>query len=97
VPQIWLSDEELGAMFGCSRAVARDRSIAHGWARRRSMDGLSRTKLPQEMFEEFLLDYAARLLAKSAADSSVAQLRGMLASAQRFERYPDLRQDNMAA
>lgn len=97
MPQIWLSDEELGAMFGCSRAVARDRSIAYGWARRKSTDGLSRTKLPQDMFEEFLLDYAARLLAKSAADSSVAQLRGMLARAGRCAPTIYREREDMAA
>lgn len=97
MPQIWLNDDELGAMLGCPAAIARDRSIAGGWARRRGHDGISRSKLPEEMFEGFLLDYAARLIAARAADQSVMQLREMLTQAKYEMRPSHSARNEMAA
>lgn len=78
MPQIWLDDAELGTLFGTTAEVARERVLSLGWARRRSRDGTSRAKLPTSVFEDFLLDYAARRLAESVADRSVAELRALL-------------------
>lgn len=78
MPQIWLDDEELATLLRCPAAEARRQVLTLGWSRRRSRDGVSRTKLPRGVFEEFLLDYASRLLAEAVADRSVPELRGLL-------------------
>lgn len=92
MPQIWLDNEELGKLFGCSPETARQRSIGLGWPRRRSRDGLSRARLPPEIFESMLLDHAARALAEEVADRSVAELRDLLARARRGPAEPSMPQ-----
>lgn len=85
MPQIWLTDDELGTVLQCDPTRARARSLAQGWPRRRCSDGATRAKLPAQMFEDFVLDYAARLMADRAADVAVAELKGILWSARQRE------------
>src|SRR5215212_11775490 len=59
VPQVWLTYDELGEMFGLNAATARSEVIANGWPRRRSSDSLTRVKLPPAAAHEYILGYVA--------------------------------------
>lgn len=85
MPQIWLTDDELGTVLQCEPARARARALAQGWHRRRCSDGVTRAKLPVQMFEDFVLEYAARLMADRAADVAVSELKSILWTARRQE------------
>jgi hypothetical protein len=61
--QIWLTYEEIGEFFSCSSATARDLAINHSWTRRRSRDGQTRVKLPQDLMTQFISRAAAALQA----------------------------------
>lgn len=54
MPQIWLTYDELGALLECSSADARRIAAALPLDRRRSRDGLTRTKLTHELAAVFL-------------------------------------------
>src|SRR3954463_2088968 len=45
VPQVWLTYQELGAMFALNPQTARSEVIANGWPRRRCSDAQTRVKL----------------------------------------------------
>ena len=55
MPQVWMTYQELGDLAGIGPQEARDIAIARAWGRRRSHDGLSRVKLPQELVHAYLL------------------------------------------
>ena len=46
MPQIWLTDSELGKHLFCAPETARGVAISRGWTRKRSRDGNARTCLP---------------------------------------------------
>ena len=55
MPQVWMTYQELGDLVGISPQEARDFAIARAWGRRRSEDGQSRVKLPQDLVAAYLL------------------------------------------
>jgi hypothetical protein len=55
MPQVWMTYQELGDLAGIESQEARDFAIAQGWRRRRSRDGLTRVKLPQDLVKAYLL------------------------------------------
>ncbi len=59
--QIWLTYGEIGEFCSCSSVTARDLAIKYNWTRRRSRDGLTRVKLPQNLVTEFISRAAAAL------------------------------------
>jgi hypothetical protein len=56
--QIWLTYEEMGALFDRSASAARDHAIEGGWARRRCSDGLTRVKMPGGSAHHYMISYA---------------------------------------
>lgn len=89
MPQIWLTYAEAGEFLGCSNAEARAHSIAMGWDRKRSRDGQSRLKLPQEEAEQFLESHVTRRLeALQASSFPVRNLQERaLAFSERLKRF----------
>ncbi len=82
MPQIWLTYDELGAMFRTTAAAARDGVIENDWPRRRCSDGLTRAKLPPAAAHEFMLSYALGDTSghgEPTIDAMVARLRGAFA------------------
>ena len=80
MPQIWLTDEELAMEFRCEADEARAISIARGWTRKRSRDGVSRALLPTDMVRAFM---ASAVLEGDATEAMVAELR---ATSERMRR-----------
>ncbi|GGE49011.1 hypothetical protein GCM10007276_27660 [Agaricicola taiwanensis] len=60
MPQIWLTYEEAGDLFGCDASTARDRAIASGYARRKCSDGQTRIKLSLSAAHDYMMAYANR-------------------------------------
>ena len=55
MPQVWMTYQELGDLAGIGPQEARDFAIARTWGRRRSQDGQTRVKLPQDLVSAYLL------------------------------------------
>ena len=55
MPQVWMTYQELGDLAGIGPQEARDFAIARVWGRRRSQDGLTRVRLPQDLVNAYLL------------------------------------------
>jgi len=67
MPQIWLTDSELGKHLFCAPETARVVAISSGWARKRSSDGRSRTCLPPAVALSYVACVARHLLADPAS------------------------------
>lgn len=79
MPQIWLTDKELGQFLARDAEDARRFTIEDGWARRKCSDGLSRVKLPAAMVCAFILHAAQTFDQDRLTDLMVSDLRGVLA------------------
>jgi len=78
MPQLWLTDQELGDELGRSASAARSTVISNGWARKKSRDGLSRTLLPETMMIAFILRAAQQFVdSGTRVDHMVAMLRSV--------------------
>jgi hypothetical protein len=78
MPQLWLTDQELGVELGRSVSAARATAIANGWARKKSRDGLSRTLLPEAMMIAFILKAAQQFVDSGVGvDHMIAMLRSV--------------------
>lgn len=58
MPQIWLTYDEAGDLFGCDAATARERAIASGYDRKKSRDGQTRIKLSLSAAHDYMVAYA---------------------------------------
>lgn len=54
MPQIWMTYDELGALYGCGALEARERAIHLSLDRRKSRDGATRVKLDLALTAKFL-------------------------------------------
>lgn len=54
MPQIWMTYQELADMLGCDTAMARVTTIQRALDRKKSRDGLTRTKLDEELTAKFV-------------------------------------------
>jgi hypothetical protein len=87
LPQVWLTDDELGEFLACDRETARYTAIERGWPR--GFDEVMRFRLPPAAALRYVLLNTQRqgipprdaVLFEKALDE-VAQLRRQLAEAQ---------------
>lgn len=89
MPQIWMTYQELGDLAGAPAEDARDFVIARGWDRRRSQDGLTRVKLPDDVMLEWLQSVSrsgTRELGPQIA--TLPPLRGPLSMTERVTAQP---------
>jgi hypothetical protein len=86
MPQIWLTNEELGKWLKCEMTDVRRAVTEHDWPRRRSGDGLTRVKLSPALAHEFMLNYAATTGGELSTDDMVERLRGLLRNAHEAQR-----------
>jgi hypothetical protein len=76
MPQVWLTDVELGNELDRPEFVARATAISNGWTRKKSLDGLSRTRLPDTMMIAFILKAAQRLArSEPCVDDRIGKFR----------------------
>jgi hypothetical protein len=86
LPQVWLTDDELGDFLGCDPVTARHTAIERGWPR--GFDEVMRFRLPPAAALRYVLLNAQRhgipprdaILFEKALDEAV-QLRRQLAEA----------------
>lgn len=71
MPQIWLTYDEAGDLFGCDAATARERAIASGYDRKKSRDGQTRIKLSLSAAHDYMVAYAQGLANPLAAGQAV--------------------------
>jgi hypothetical protein len=74
--QVWLSYAEIEELISIAGDEVRDRVSALGYDRRRCHDGLTRVKLPEQLAEAYMLNFAIAKLA-----SPVAAMHSMLEDA----------------
>jgi hypothetical protein len=74
MPQIWMTYDEISDLLGCDAEVARAMAIHRSLDRRKSRDGLTRTKLDLDWTGRFI---AAIREADPARDRAVRELRIM--------------------
>ena len=74
MPQIWMTYDEIADLLGCDAEIARAMAIHRSLDRRKSRDGLTRTKLDLDWTERFI---AAIREADPALDRAVRELRMM--------------------
>lgn len=83
MPQVWLTYDELGSMFGIGSQDARAEAIQCDWPRRRCSDGATRVKLPPAAAHEFIIGYATqwgRATAPVESNSPIMDLQRQAAS-----------------
>jgi hypothetical protein len=74
MPQIWMTYDEIADLLGCDAEVARAMATHRSLDRRKSRDGLTRTKLDLDWTGRFI---AAIREADPALDQTVRELRMM--------------------
>jgi hypothetical protein len=72
MPQIWMTYDEIADLLGCDAGMARAMVIHRSLDRRKSRDGLTRTKLDLDWTARFI---AAIREADPALDQAVRELR----------------------
>jgi hypothetical protein len=74
MPQIWMTYDEIADLLGCDAEVARAMAIHRSLDRRKSRDGLTRTKLDLDWTSRFI---AAIQEADPVLNQAVRELRMM--------------------
>ena len=72
MPQIWLTYDEAGDLFGCDAATARERAIVGGYDRKKSRDGQTRIKLSLSAAHDYMVAYAQGQTQQSRSDRPLA-------------------------
>ncbi|WGS18657.1 MULTISPECIES: hypothetical protein [unclassified Bradyrhizobium] len=54
MPQLWMTYQEIADLLGCDTEMARVTTIQRALDRKRSRDGLTRTKLDSELTAKFV-------------------------------------------
>jgi hypothetical protein len=76
---IWASYSEVGKLCACSPDEARGLIQTRGWPRRRCSDGITRTKLPEDLAQSFIQSMALSLDLDHITAANVAKLRAFVA------------------
>jgi hypothetical protein len=75
MPYVFLTFDEIGDLFHCDSASARDRVVENQWERRRWPDGVTRVQVPPEVAHQFMLNYAAEYEQHPIRENDAASFR----------------------